>query len=216
MKRLEFMNRLTDALADIPEEERADALKYYQDYLDDAEIMKDEEVPSSLGTPEKIAEDIRKLSPEAEPWQEEVEALQADVVKQDKGQGKEQNKWKLIAFILAGVLLSPVWFPTVICAFSLVIALFATIPAILAAFVAVGLVLLGGGIVSVGFGMGQIAALPATAAILIGVGLILAAFGFLMTAFFVWLLIKVMRVLYRYLAVMYRKVLNRIKGGRKQ
>lgn len=212
MKRLEFMNRLTDALADIPEEERADALKYYQDYLDDAEIMKDEEVPLSLGMPEKIAEDIRKLSPEAEPEQEDAQEPQADVIKQDK----EQNKWKLIAFILAGVLLSPVWFPTVVCAFSLIIALFATIPAILAAFVAVGMVLLGGGIASVGFGMAQIAALPATAAILIGVGLILAAFGFLMTAFFVWLLIKVMRVLYRYLAAMCRKVLDKIKGGRRQ
>ena len=37
MNRVEFMETLSRLLQDIPEEDRIDALKYYNDYFDDAE-----------------------------------------------------------------------------------------------------------------------------------------------------------------------------------
>ena len=36
MNRVEFMETLSRLLQDIPEEDRIDALKYYNDYFDDA------------------------------------------------------------------------------------------------------------------------------------------------------------------------------------
>ena len=36
MNRVEFMESLSRLLQDIPEEDRIDALKYYNDYFDDA------------------------------------------------------------------------------------------------------------------------------------------------------------------------------------
>ena len=59
MNRLEFMQKLEQALADVSEEERQEALQYYRDYLDDAGLTEADQVPESLGTPEKIAESIR-------------------------------------------------------------------------------------------------------------------------------------------------------------
>lgn len=37
MNRIEFMEELSGLLQDIPEEDRMDALNYYNDYFDDAE-----------------------------------------------------------------------------------------------------------------------------------------------------------------------------------
>lgn len=58
MNRDEFMERLEYLLSDIPEEEKADALAYYRDYLDEAG---DEagQVIREFGSPERIASIIR-------------------------------------------------------------------------------------------------------------------------------------------------------------
>lgn len=60
MNRFEFMNRLSFLLADLPENERAEAIQYYEDYLDDAGVENEEEVLKSLGTPEELAASIRE------------------------------------------------------------------------------------------------------------------------------------------------------------
>lgn len=59
MSQFEFMSRLRRCLAGLPEEEIDRAVEYYEDYFADAG-MGDEEVIAKLGSPEKIAENIRK------------------------------------------------------------------------------------------------------------------------------------------------------------
>ncbi len=54
-----FLQRLEQLLADLTEEERREALEYYQDYLDDAGISEDEDVTAKIGTPQQVAENIR-------------------------------------------------------------------------------------------------------------------------------------------------------------
>ena len=58
MSRNEFMERLEYLLSDIPEEEKADALAYYRDYLEEAG-EKAEEAMKEFGSPERIASIIR-------------------------------------------------------------------------------------------------------------------------------------------------------------
>ena len=60
MNRREFMKSLREQLSDMLEDERNEALEYYEDYLDEAGINEDDIVPESLGTPEKIVENIKK------------------------------------------------------------------------------------------------------------------------------------------------------------
>lgn len=60
MNRIEFMNRLSLLLSDIPENEREEAVQYYNDYLNDAGVESEEEVLKSLGTPEDLAASIRR------------------------------------------------------------------------------------------------------------------------------------------------------------
>ena len=60
MSRVEFMNQLKNLLWDIPENEREEALKYYEDYFDDAGAENEAQVIEALGTPEKVAVIIKE------------------------------------------------------------------------------------------------------------------------------------------------------------
>ncbi len=59
MSRDEFMRELEYLLQDIPEKEKADAIEYYRDYLEEAGPEHEEEVIREFGSPERIAAIIR-------------------------------------------------------------------------------------------------------------------------------------------------------------
>ncbi len=59
MNRTEFMNELEYLLQDIPEEEKAEALAYYRDYLEDAGDENEEQAIRDFGSPERVAAIIR-------------------------------------------------------------------------------------------------------------------------------------------------------------
>lgn len=59
MNRGEFIRELEYLLQDIPEEEKADAIAYYRDYLEDAGEEQEEDVIREFGSPERVAAIIR-------------------------------------------------------------------------------------------------------------------------------------------------------------
>lgn len=59
MNRIEFMEELSGLLQDIPEEDRMDALNYYNDYFDDAGAENEKNVIAELESPEKVAAKIK-------------------------------------------------------------------------------------------------------------------------------------------------------------
>lgn len=64
MNKTTFLEELEKELAGIAPDERVAALQYYQEYLDDAGPEREEEVLAELGSPQKIAADIRSSSGE--------------------------------------------------------------------------------------------------------------------------------------------------------
>ena len=58
MTKKQFMIELAGLLSKIPEEERNDAINYYEDYFADAGIADEMLVPSSVGTPKQVADKI--------------------------------------------------------------------------------------------------------------------------------------------------------------
>ena len=60
MNRAEYMKELAYLLQGLPDEEREEALQYYEDYFDDAGEDQEEAVIAELGRPEKIAAIIRE------------------------------------------------------------------------------------------------------------------------------------------------------------
>lgn len=59
MNRIEFMSELEYLLQDVPEEDKAEALAYYRDYLEDAGDENEEQVIREFGSPERVAAIIR-------------------------------------------------------------------------------------------------------------------------------------------------------------
>ena len=60
MSKEAFLKRLRELLAGIPDAEAAEAIQYYEDYFADAGQENEARVIEELGTPEKVADNIRK------------------------------------------------------------------------------------------------------------------------------------------------------------
>ena len=59
MTRLEFMEELRSRLQTLPFTEQQDALRYYEEYFDDAGPDNEQKVVEELGTPEEVAKNCR-------------------------------------------------------------------------------------------------------------------------------------------------------------
>lgn len=59
MNRIVFMKKLEALLRNVSDDERKEAIQYYNDYFDDAGIENEEEVIKDLGSPEKVAATIK-------------------------------------------------------------------------------------------------------------------------------------------------------------
>ena len=60
MNRFEYMTKLASCLQDISEEDRRDAMEYYNNYFDEAGSENEQKVIEELGDPVKLAEQIRE------------------------------------------------------------------------------------------------------------------------------------------------------------
>lgn len=60
MNKVEFMRQLEHLLQNISEQERQEALHYYNDYFDDAGPENEQAVLEALGNPARVAENIRR------------------------------------------------------------------------------------------------------------------------------------------------------------
>ena len=138
MNRIEFMEALSGLLQDIPEEDRMDALKYYNDYFDDAGAENEKNVIDELESPEKVAAKIK--------------ADREDPEDEKAGMPMEQenkpwtNKWLKMILIVAIILIG--------CPAIVIVAIVLTAAGIGSMFVniGVGLALFGAGMILIAVG----------------------------------------------------------------
>ena len=186
MSKNEFIDRLAQLLADIPPEERDEALTYYREYIEDAGLENEEAIMQELGSSEEIAAAIKvdsdyrssrqPLAPIADTPQY---ASQAQSNQQTHAKGTDSTV--IILAVILAVVLSPLWFP-------IIIAVFATLAGILigALFGGIGCVLIG-----ISLFIAAIVCLFRTTLLiafsLLGAGLLVAAIGILFIVLGVWL-----------------------------
>ena len=127
MNRQEFIERLKELLGDLSEEERQEAIQYYEDYFADAGEENEERVIEELGSPEKVALMIREgLQGEdggseyretgyAQTRYEEREVPQSRHSNEEREQSRNQKPWTSRPLkILLIILIICVGFPVVI------------------------------------------------------------------------------------------------------
>ena len=194
MNRQEFMKRLEELLQDIPENEREEALQYYNDYFDDAGAEKETQVIEELGSPEQVARTIKAGMSDAggeytetgytDPRFQEHQNLSPKDTSAEEPAGKQKKKidfWKILSIILLCILLLPVIIPLGCIAIGLILLVVFGIAGIAVGAVALCAAFLVTGVVLICYGIWRIFFTPALGLCLSGVGCLLLAVGILVT-----------------------------------
>lgn len=229
MSRNEFMRQLEVLLSGISESEKEEAIQYYNEYFNDAGPENEQEVLNALGTPAKVAENIKAdLNGRDNAERERYEYTESGVYdgKQAKrneiaipraeveGYGKKEEKKNMspvsiLLIILAVVLLFPIWVPVVAVAFGVVVAVVATILSLLFAVAVCGIAFLFSGIILFVVGIAKMFAVPVAGLIITGVGLILTAFGILFLLATTWLFAKAMPAIINGIVVLCKRLFGK-------
>lgn len=113
MNKQEFLNELAQRLTSLPENERAKAIAYYNEIIDDRieDGIPENEAVEALGNSEEIAENIM--------YDMSIPTLIKSKVKESKFQASNKGLW--LAFVIVG---SPVWFPLLMALIAVIIAMY--------------------------------------------------------------------------------------------
>jgi len=201
MNRETFINRLEQLLSDIPKTERDEALNYYEDYIEDAGEENEEEVIASLGSPEKIAQNIREglqqnraegeYSEKGYSYGKEQKDEVAITTQNAGAKGKKGPTTSMvILLIILGVFALPILGPIAIAALSIVFAIFCVIASLIFAVFILGVALLLAGIVAVIAGIVTLVTNILAGSLAIGVGLLLFGIGLFITWLGILIIIK--------------------------
>lgn len=144
MTKGEFMKELSKLLDRIPENERRDALEYYEDYFVDAGIIGDTMlVPESMGSPKEIADTIISETgygshrEQDNTWNQTIEAnknfyyekKEKDTISftKENNHNSDKDMTKIVVTIVLIVVFSPFWISLISVIGSLALALVCTL-----------------------------------------------------------------------------------------
>lgn len=237
MNRTQFMLELAALLQDISAEERTEAMKYYNDYFDEAGKENEEQIIRELGSPGKVASEIKAgLGTKTESQGEFSERGYTDPRFERKappagreedwtGRGTAQREWqeeasgfrtnrtiKILLVVLILLACAPIIIPVAIAlicvAVGLVLALFGIFLGVAAASAAIAIV---GIVLFVAGAMTLLPDLPVGLALL-GSGMIIGVVGVILTVASVRLCMIVLPGLFRFFVDLLRKPFHRRKA----
>lgn len=215
MSRKAFMARLDELLADITEAEKEEALSYYEEYFEDAGPENEEEVISSLGSPEKVAATIKAgLSENAQEEGEfsetgytnsyyDVKDEVATINKRKGLGGIGTGGWVIILILCLFAL--PILGPLLLGVLGTIFGLLVAVVAVIFAVLVTGIALVVAAVAMVAAGFATLFATPLVGVALIGAALLVAGIGILIAILGFWVVTKVIPPLLRGLVELIRK-----------
>lgn len=219
MNRIEFMTELAALLQDVPVEERKEAMQYYNDYFDDAG-EEEKDVVKELGSPAKVAENIKKdlgIQTEIPSGGEQNTGSNhtgaQDTRAQDNGaqnvgtQGQSNHIWKIVLLVLVVIFGLPLLLGIGCGVLGLLAGIIATVFSVILTAVLVVV----SGVLAVVSGIALLIAEPAVGLALIGGGLIAGVCGVIASVLLVKLCMIAFPAAGRWIAKMWNKVKNRKK-----
>ena len=212
MNRVEFMQQLERLLWDIPENDRVDAIAYYNDYFDEAGPENENQVIKELGSPERVAAIIKadlNLSgnEQAEYTEKGYSDGRSGVNPNTPATRKQRKGLPLALVIILLVFASPVILGVGGGLIGLVFGLLGG----LIGLVAGGIGMIVGGIVSLVGGIIKLIVSPVKGLVLLGTGSLVTAIGILFVLFFV---VCVFKWFPKLLRTVVNWIQNRIGGMR--
>ena len=215
MSRKAFMARLDELLADITEAEKEEALSYYEEYFEDAGPENEEEVISSLGSPEKVAATIKAgLSENAQEEGEfsetgytnsyyDVKDEVATINKRKGLSGISTGGWVIILILCLFAL--PILGPLLLGVLGTIFGLLVAVAAVIFAVFVTGVALVASAIALVVAGFATLFSAPIVGVALLGAALVVAGIGILAAILGLWVVTKLIPPLLRGLVELIRK-----------
>lgn len=133
MRKEEFLKRLENKLRDLDREEYEEALNYYKEYIEEAGEEKEEEVLRKLGSPERVAAQIK--AEVAASKLEEKESNYKENTNYEKV--SSSNSLNIILYIVLGILALPLALPLAVTVFALLLTFLMLIFTVLIVFIAI-------------------------------------------------------------------------------
>ncbi len=214
MSRAEFMQRLESLLGDIPENDRLDAIAYYNDYFDEAGPENEQQVLKELGSPERVAQIIKAdLNTAGNEQAEYTETGYTDgrdgVNPHTPATRKQKRQLPLALIIVLLVFASPVLLGI---GGGLIGGIFGLLGGLIG-IIAGGIGMLVSGIVGFVGGLIKLIVYPVKGLVLIGVGSLTTALGILFVLLFVVCMCKWLPRLFRHIVNWIQKRIGGIRGG---
>ena len=227
MNRIEYMTKLASLLQDIPEVERRDAMKYYNDYFDEAGEENEEQVIREFGAPEEVAEnikaDLKGKTEDITGSQQEQSSSQYQTQEQQKQKSDQSSEyqygmpekkkndriWGIVLIVILAIIIGPVLIPLVGGILAAGLAIVLTVIVGVIAMVIAGVAIAIAGIALVISGL--IILLPQTAAglALIGSGRMILVIGVIATVGFGKLCAFIWDGIAKGITFLWRKIFHR-------
>lgn len=229
MNRREFMEQLSRLLSDIPEQEREEALEYYESYFDDAGEEKEDAVIRELGSPGKVAAiikaDLKQSDEEYASYTDrgyEDNRFDEDrQMPQSRGSGERRNRQErsgkrsagmLVLLIILAIFTFPFWGGLGAACLGVIMGIVGMILGVFAGSFFGGIGLIIGGIALFVVGLFNIVSSVPIGLALLGVGMILLAIGILLWMLFYFLAFCLLPRGLRFLTDRLHLILHKRKG----
>ena len=232
MNRKEFMEQLKRLLNDIPARDREEALAYYEGYFDDAGVENEASVIRELGSPGRIAAEIRaslNSDPEAGEYTDtgyhntETENNGSDnrhrPVRYGHYTGKNKTKKngmdsgvKTLLLIGLAVVTFPIWAAIFGLVGSAILSMFGILLGLVCGTLFGGIALVIGSVALVVFAAANMAVSTSLSIASLGLGMIMMAIALLLLLGFGWLVGKAIPALVRFFVEQSRRLFHRNRG----
>lgn len=225
MNKAEYMRELERLLQNIPENERVEALTYYEEYFNDAGEENEQQVIEELGYPAKAAENIKEGLRGSIGYQNTGTGYQNTGYQhigtqnvytgtsQAAGDKKDMPTWAIVLIVIGCIVASPVILGLAGTVLGAVASAVLGLLGCIAGFGVAGVGLIIGGICCVIIGFPTFAVNGWAATVLIGVGLLLLALGVLLIMLTVWLCGWALPTFIRWLVKICKKPFQKKQGA---
>lgn len=224
MYKYEFMSRLEQLLSDVPNDERQEALRYYDDYISGDGTEAEEKIIAELESPEQIAKSIKAnlcggdttfesaeytdtgYHNPAFDFEKEVPTTETQWNQEEHPSRKSYNSSKIILIVILCIVASPFILSVGGAILGVVLGLGGVIIGLIAAFGGVAIALVAGAIGLFALGCTNLVINPGFGILCFGGSLLLIAIGILFVILVVLICGKLIPAIARLIGSIYHRI----------
>lgn len=205
MSKRNYLSALRHELQALSDLEREEAIKYYADYFEDAELDTEAQITAEFGSPKELAKFILKNFPGVPQPLNKGKANQETKAVARKETNDNSRMAKILLLILLAAITFPIWMPAFTAVCGIVLGIISVSVGTGIAFIIASVAVLLVGTFFAIYGICSLFVVPLTGMFLCGLGLLLGGLGILFIMISVWICSKLIPAIIRGIVWIFRK-----------